>query len=346
MDARHDDAGREQSAPPRSGRSDTSERGRAGLLSGVGIAGRVGLVLFATAIVPMIAALVALETGLTDDPAAMLGMGLAIGLGLLAPISRVCASVIVLRDLRALNEFCSDIQRGRYGTRLPVGLEADDEHEMLRLKRNMNWMAHHIHAQTRSLRARLDESDLRKRFYEEMSYRDPLTGLHNRRYFERFLADLLRRPGRQDGIFLALIDCDRFNGVNDALGHQTGDDVLACLGRVIRESVREGVDVGFRFGGDEFGVIFRDIEFPDCRNACDRIRTRFAVANGHGCTVSIGLQPWIPAMGPEAAALVRACDVSLYQAKGRGGDVVVASSQPGARPCLSRPAEAACAPKR
>lgn len=297
----------------------------AGLLPRIGIAGRVGLTLFVTGLAPMAAALVLLEAGVIDDPAAMLGMALALGLGFLAPVSRVCASFVVLRDLRAINRFCSEIRQGRYGARLPVGLEGDDEHELLRLKRDMNWMAHHIHAQTRSLRARLDESDLRTRFYEELSYRDPLTSLHNRRYFERFLADLLRRPPRDRGVFLALVDCDRFKGVNDTRGHQAGDDVLACLGRVIRESVREGVDVGFRFGGDEFGVIFRDIDQADCLKACDRIRRRFAAANGYGCTVSIGLKVWTADMGPEISKLIRSCDELLYRAKGLGGDHVISS---------------------
>lgn len=298
----------------------------AGLLPRIGIVGRVGLTLFVTGLAPMAAALVLMEAGVIDDPAAMLGMALALGLGFLAPVSRLGASFIVLRDLRAINGFCSEIRQGRYGTRLPVGLEGDDEHEMLRLKRDMNWMAHHIHAQTRSLRARLDESDLRTRFYEEMSYRDPLTGLYNRRYFERFLSDLLRRSPRDRGVFLALVDCDRFKGVNDTCGHQAGDEVLACLGRVVRESVREGTDVGFRFGGDEFGVIFRDVDQTDCLKACDRIRSRFAAANGYGCTVSIGLKVWTADMGPEISTLIRSCDEHLYRAKGLGGDHVVFSS--------------------
>jgi len=282
--------------------------------------------LFLLALLPVLIALTLLETGVVTDAVPMLGIALAVGLGLLAPVSRLCASFVVLRDLKSLNDFCSEIRRGRYEGRLAVGPEGDDEHEMLRLRRNMNWMAHHIQSQTRILRARLDESDLRKRFYEEMSYRDPLTGLHNRRYFERFLADLLRDSACRRCVFLALMDCDRFKGVNDSRGHQAGDDVLACLGRVIAESVREGVDVGFRFGGDEFGVIFRDLEFADCLGACDRIRTRFEAANGCGCTVSIGLGRWSPDAGQNVSAFVRPCDAALYKAKSRGGNQVAVSS--------------------
>ncbi|MGE4442503.1 MAG: GGDEF domain-containing protein [Desulfomicrobium sp.] len=310
--------------------------GRATWLSRVGIVRRVALLLFVLVLVPMGATLAALESGTVIDPVNMLVAGLAVALGLLAPVSRIGAHFLVLRDLRLLNEFCSQIQQGRYGARFPVGLEGDDEHEMLRLKRNMNWMAHHIETQTKKLHERLDESDLRKRFYAEMSYRDPLTGLYNRRYFDRFLPSALRDPERR--IFLVLIDCDGFKRINDARGHQVGDEVLATLGRVIAESVREDVDVGFRFGGDEFGVIFRALEFSACLAACERIRTRFADSNADGCTISIGLCAWSPALGPGVSELVRACDACLYRAKGLGGNQVVTNGSVSLPPCLFSPA--------
>lgn len=316
-------------------------RGRASWLSRIGMARRIAFMLFALVLLPMAVTLALLESGTIGDPVNMLVVSLAVGLGLLAPVSRIGASFLVLRDLRAINEFCSEIQKGRYGARFSVGLEGDDEHEMLCLKRNMNWMAHHIETQTKKLHARLDESDLRKRFYEEMSYRDPLTGLYNRRYFERFLADLLRDPGRKGNVFLALIDCDSFKRINDTHGHQAGDEVLSALGKVIAQSVREGVDVGFRFGGDEFGVIFRAIEFPSCVNACERIRSRFAACNDHGCTVSIGLGAWTSDMGVDTAGLVHAGDVSLYGAKDLGGNRVFfprSTGLPRCAPPLGSPA--------
>jgi hypothetical protein len=196
----------------------------------------MALLLLVLVPLPMAAILALIESGVDIDPVNMLVLGLALGLGFLAPVSRAGAYFLVLHDLRALNDFCSQIQKGRYGARFAVGIEGDDEHEMLRLKRNMNWMAHHIESQTKSLHERLDESDLRKRFYEEMSYRDSLTGLYNRRYFDRFLPDALRDPARGAGVFLALIDCDGFKQVNDTLGHQAGDEVLATLGRIIAQS--------------------------------------------------------------------------------------------------------------
>ncbi|SFM00794.1 diguanylate cyclase (GGDEF) domain-containing protein [Desulfomicrobium norvegicum] len=308
---------------------------QASWLSRIGIVRRMALLLLVLVLLPMAAILALIESGIAVDPVSMLVLGLALGLGLLAPVSRAGAFFLVLRDLRALNDFCSQIQKGRYGARFAVGAEGDDEHEMLRLRRNMNWMAHHIESQTKALRVRLDESDLRKRFFEEMSYRDPLTGLYNRRYFDRFLPDALRDPSRGAGVFLALIDCDGFKRVNDTRGHQAGDEVLAALGRIIAQSVREGVDVGFRFGGDEFGVIFRAFEFSACLKACERIRVRFEAANDADCTVSIGLCAWTPARGSSVSELVHHCDSCLYRAKDLGGNQVVTERTEGAAtaPC-------------
>jgi diguanylate cyclase (GGDEF)-like protein len=99
--------------------------------------------------------------------------------------------------------------------------------------------------------------------------------------------------------------------------------------------VREGVDVGFRFGGDEFGVIFRAFEFSACFKACERIRVRFEAANDADCTVSIGLCAWTPARGSNVSELVHHCDSCLYRAKDLGGNQVVAERTEGAAtpPC-------------
>ena len=287
----------------------------------VGVVGRIAFLLFVLVLIPMIATLILLEAGLIHDPVNMLAVSLAVALGLLVPVSRVAASFLVLRDLRVLNAFSSEIQQGRYGARFSVGLERDDEHEMLRLKRNLNWMAHHIETQTKWLHARLDESVLRTRRFEELSFRDALTGLYNRRFFDQLLPDLCRDRGVR-ALFLALIDCDSFKQVNDRHGHPAGDDVLAVLGVAIAESIRDGVDYPFRFGGDEFGVVFRNVDASACLAACERIRCRFAEGPVHGCTVSIGLAG---CAGGDSAVLLGRCDAALYRAKANGGNRIVAA---------------------
>jgi diguanylate cyclase (GGDEF)-like protein len=195
-----------------------------------------------------------------------------------------------------------------------------DEHEITRLKRNMNWMAHQIESQTRVMRNRLDKVGMRQQQFQELSYRDPLTNLFNRRYMEEALETLDRKGG--DGeTFLALMDCDSFKRVNDAQGHRVGDEILVGLGRIIAESVREREDAAFRFGGDEFGVLFRGLNLQECLGACERIRARFEAGNAYGCTVSVGVARFRP--GGSSEEMFAASDRALYRAKTDGRNRVV-----------------------
>lgn len=284
---------------------------------------RIGLLLFILVLSPLAVLLGLFDAGVVHDLYGALMLMLALGLALIVPASRLAARFLVLDDLRSINDFCSLIQRGQYRTRFDLGLERDDEPELIRLKRNMNWMGHQIEVQNRTMLSRLDEVGTRQKFFEEMSYRDPLTKLFNRRYFGEFLELLDVQKGGARGVFLALIDCDCFKQVNDTHGHQVGDEVLVALGRIIAESVREREDFAFRFGGDEFGVVFCNLDLPSCLTVCERIRQRFKGGNAYGCTVSIGLAPWRESMGREQAAFLDACDQALYKAKKLGRDQVV-----------------------
>lgn len=296
------------------------------LISRISMAWRMGMVFFALVLLPLAVFLVMVEMGFVANPMRVLILYLALGLALLAPLSKLAANVLVLRELASINHFCSQIQRGQYHVRFGLGLERDDEHELLRLKRNMDWMARRIERDSICMRSRLEKTEARKKFFEEMSSRDPLTNLFNRRSFGRFLDDAMKKTGQGVSLHLALLDCDAFKRVNDLYGHQAGDDVIRTLGRIIAESVRAEEDFPFRFGGDEFGVVFCGIGYTSCTSACERIRERFAAANAYGCTVSIGLTTWSLEMGFDQAALLSACDRALYQAKSLGCNRVWATS--------------------
>src|SRR3546814_16648925 len=71
-----------------------------------------------------------------------------------------------------------------------------------------------------------------------------------------------------------LIDVDNFKEVNDAHGHGTGDEVLRCVARVLRASVRE-IDTPSRYGGDEFAVVLAEADVRGARPVAERIRPRF-----------------------------------------------------------------------
>jgi diguanylate cyclase (GGDEF)-like protein len=96
---------------------------------------------------------------------------------------------------------------------------------------------------------------------ERHSICDPLTDLFNRRYFNSKIVTEVQRADRQGyHIFLQLLDVDNLKGYNDVSGHLGGDELLKAVGRILRESIRENVDWAFRFGGDEFGLVFAQIE--------------------------------------------------------------------------------------
>ena len=89
----------------------------------------------------------------------------------------------------------------------------------------------------------------------DKAVRDPLTGLLNRRAFGERMVEELDRVRRYGETFsLILVDLDNFKSVNDSLGHDTGDEVLAWVGRLLTELTR-GADVPFRIGGEEFAVL-------------------------------------------------------------------------------------------
>ncbi|MFV0475654.1 MAG: diguanylate cyclase, partial [Pikeienuella sp.] len=157
---------------------------------------------------------------------------------------------------------------------------------------------------------------------------DPLTGLHNRRYFEPHFARLCDRA-RESGQPLAalLFDLDRFKAVNDAHGHAAGDETLRVFARRLRAAVR-GADLVARLGGEEFAVILQNTQPEQAVAAAERVRR--AVASrpvaAHGgvdvrLTVSIGVAG-LSAADADPAALLDRADAALRRAKRGGRDRV------------------------
>src|SRR2546429_7567074 len=92
-----------------------------------------------------------------------------------------------------------------------------------------------------------------------LAERDPLTGVANRRGFDRALAELQDRAATPGSGALILLDLDNFKQVNDRLGHQRGDKVLRDVARAIRRRFRD-TDLGARLGGDELAGLLRDVD--------------------------------------------------------------------------------------
>lgn len=161
-----------------------------------------------------------------------------------------------------------------------------------------------------------------------MAVTDDLTGLYNRRYFDRHLALMLEKARAQDrDMALMLIDMDYFKSVNDTHGHDTGDAVLKEFADRLRRNIR-GVDLACRFGGEEFVVLMPDTDFRQAQGVAERVRSAVAERSFDGAgrplevTISVGLALNEFATDTPEVILKRA-DVALYRAKREGRNRVV-----------------------
>jgi diguanylate cyclase (GGDEF)-like protein len=151
---------------------------------------------------------------------------------------------------------------------------------------------------------------------------DVLTGLLNRRGFNRCLHEELQRAGRS-GRPLALVvgDLDRFKAVNDAFGHPAGDEALRRVGALLEATKRES-DTVARIGGEEFGLVLPYTGREGARTMAERIRatvrSEFADQRVE-LTASFGIAVF-PEDGDSQDLLMRAADAALYEAKGLGRD--------------------------
>jgi diguanylate cyclase (GGDEF)-like protein len=160
---------------------------------------------------------------------------------------------------------------------------------------------------------------------EEAAFTDHLTGLANRRRFERQLEREVARTKRYGHLFcLLLLDIDHFKNVNDTYGHEGGDEALRRLGHVLQTGTR-GVDTAARIGGEEFAVILTETDFAHGLEVAERLRQTIKetdlLENGR-VTVSVGLAEFNPSMS-DGRELYVATDSALYEAKRQGRDCVV-----------------------
>ncbi|WVD25348.1 diguanylate cyclase [Pseudomonas aeruginosa] len=154
----------------------------------------------------------------------------------------------------------------------------------------------------------------------EMAYRDPLTGLGNRKAFEEQLGQALLRAG-SGGSELALLylDLDRFKEVNDRFGHDIGDALLRTVAERVRSTLRQP-DKAYRLGGDEFAVLLEDSQENNPQRLAERLLAALVqpiALNGERIdfvTPSIGIALY-PRHAGDAEGLVRAADSAMYEAK-------------------------------
>ena len=190
----------------------------------------------------------------------------------------------------------------------------------------------HLKMLAENVRLALDNLRLRDALHE-LALADPLTTLANRRGLEAVLGDLEAAAERP--ISCVMIDIDHFKRFNDEHGHEAGDAVLRAVGLALRESVRQG-DLAFRYGGEEFLLLFFGMDAAQAIERTEQLRARIAglPLSFHGrelgpLTVSAGV-----ACAPlhcHASKLMQMADAALLDAKRSGRDRVVTAELVDAR---------------
>jgi diguanylate cyclase (GGDEF)-like protein len=215
-----------------------------------------------------------------------------------------CIPLVVGGSTVAVAQFVFDAGQGRAALR-------DAEGKLFKVEQYVKEALPVL--ETKRLTARLREASLR----------DPLTGLHNRRFLqehaEKLVAGAARR-GKKVG--LVMCDLDHFKQVNDVHGHHAGDAVLRETAALIRRSVRAS-DLVVRFGGEEFLVVLLDVGEEDAVGVAEKIRQRIQGARlklPDGTihrTISLGVSEF-PSDTDALWHCIRFADVALYRAKEAG----------------------------
>jgi len=166
---------------------------------------------------------------------------------------------------------------------------------------------------------------------------DPLTGMHNRRYFDERLTQEFNRATRYRRPFAILImDIDGFKQANDQHGHSFGDELLVNSTAIFNQVLRQE-DTAYRYGGDEFAMLLPETNKEGALEVAERLRENFAIENNIKekrikLSLSIGIA-CSPDDGNSQKTLIGAADSRMYHSKANGGNMITAHDN---SPYLSR----------
>jgi diguanylate cyclase (GGDEF)-like protein len=172
--------------------------------------------------------------------------------------------------------------------------------------------------------------------YERLSRIDGLTGVANRRTFDEDLERMwgVARRARVP-IAIVMLDIDLFKALNDAQGHQAGDDCLRQLAALCAGTLRRSGDCFARYGGEEFAAVLFNADLRAAARLADRVR-EVVEASGE-VTISLGVAAAVPSTESRATELVAAADAALYRAKELGRNRVMTAVSTGDDPDIVPP---------
>ncbi|WP_108397326.1 PleD family two-component system response regulator [Devosia submarina] len=248
--------------------------------------------------------------------------------------------VMALADFDPLR-VCSQIRTVEHTRTLPIILVSDDAdkprvvraldlgvNDFITRPVERNELAARVRTQIRRHRYALE---LRQSVNNTMAMAvtDDMTGLYNRRYFDRHLGVMLGKAQSQDrDMALMILDIDHFKSVNDNYGHDIGDAVLKEFAARLKRNIR-GVDLACRFGGEEFVVLMPDTDYRQAEAIAERVRQsiserQFDIGAQRQLAVTVSAGVTLnEAQSDTPESLIKRADVALYRAKREGRNRVV-----------------------
>ena len=190
-----------------------------------------------------------------------------------------------------------------------------------------------VQSQAQQLRATNRALEQANQRLNDLSHRDALTQIANRRYFDIVLQREWKQMGRSHlPLSLIMFDVDYFKQFNDRHGHPAGDDCLVAVAQTSRQVINRATDVLARYGGEEFAVILPQTDLAGAANLAEAIRTSIRNLNMVNfetttdtvhVTVSLGVACRIPNRNTSLQTLIAAADEALYRAKQAGRNQTV-----------------------
>ncbi len=245
----------------------------------------------------------------------LLGSGIGLALTLLLG---VWLGTRVSRSLSRLTNAVQAMGEGALRQRVSVA----SHNEVGVLASAFNRMSDEIAQQYEDLRQSHAQIEAMAAQMRELSLRDALTGLHNRRHFDEQCAQLFASAQRYQRPFSVMLgDIDHFKRVNDQFSHATGDEVLRRIGEILQHTMRAS-DLVARYGGEEFVVAFPETDLQQAQEACEALRQRVQAHPWHEVhpdlriTISMGL--YSDTEVTSFHGMLGAADALLYSAKHAG----------------------------
>ncbi|WP_341205936.1 diguanylate cyclase [uncultured Psychrosphaera sp.] len=183
--------------------------------------------------------------------------------------------------------------------------------------------------QMMELQFALRELEEKNQQLEKLNTIDALSGIYNRRHFDKRLQAELRRGRRElTPLSLILFDIDHFKKVNDTYGHIVGDEVIRCISMCASEQLSRTADEVFRYGGEEFAVLLPNTNLPGALTLAEKIRA--AIENltitlneqTLSCKISLGVATHDSTKAIEPNSFIEMADSALYKAKQSGRNQV------------------------